>query len=72
MKPLTEPVPFSLETDKRHELHQAALIEKLQKEEYESYLKKQFVAQPLMDVEPFVPKPSDKAPVQPEPITLNT
>ena len=69
---LTEPQPFKLRTEQRGALHQMTLQEKLEMEEHESMLKKNFVANPIPDFEPFVVKRSDKPVVVPEAFSLNT
>jgi hypothetical protein len=71
-KTLTEPKPFDLSTEKRGHLHQAHFQEKLEKELEEVFMKKNFVANPIPELEPFVPKKSDKPVVMPEPILLRT
>ncbi|KAJ3178246.1 Protein tpx2 [Gaertneriomyces sp. JEL0708] len=72
MKPPTQPEPFSLETDLRGEFAKLSLQEKLQEEERERRRRKEFRAQPLPVVEPFMPQPSHKPLTDVENVVLHT
>ena len=69
---LTEPAPFHLETEKRGAVYQSQFTESIQKKVAEDEKLKKFIANPLPDDLPFVPKLSDKPLVVPDDIVLNT
>jgi targeting protein for Xklp2 len=69
---VTEPKPFSLETDLRGAISQAHLTEKLSKQEQERKEMKKFVAQPIPKTGPFVPNPSEKMLTEVQNLTLHT
>ncbi|KAJ3042781.1 Protein tpx2 [Rhizophlyctis rosea] len=70
--PVTEPHPFRLETDIRHMFHQMTLEERLEKERAEEERAKNFKAQPLPHVEPFIPKKSERPVTDPDEVLLFT
>jgi hypothetical protein len=72
MRGLTEPVPFQLGTEKRGEIYQAALQEKLEIEIQKEMEMKAFVANPLPESRPWIPDLSDKKMTVPDNLLLNT
>jgi hypothetical protein len=65
---VTEPVPFNLQTDFRGELYQQQFQEKVK----ELNTVKPFHANPVPNLEPFIPKRSEKALTEVEGFSLNT
>lgn len=57
---ITEPEPFNLATDIRGEIQQRAIREQLEKEQMEVEKAKEFHANPLPSMEPFIPARSAK------------
>lgn len=72
MRSLTEPVPFQLDTEKRGEIYQAHLQEKLENEMQKEMEMKSFVANPLPESRPWIPVLSDKKVTVPDNLVLNT
>lgn len=69
---MTEPVRFKLDTDKRGEIYQAHLQEKLEQEMKKEMEMKAFVANPLPESRPWIPDLSDKKMTIPDNVILNT
>jgi targeting protein for Xklp2 len=65
---ITEPVPFNLQTDFRGELYQQQFQEKVK----ELTAVKPFHANPMPNLEPFIPKRSEKPLTEVEAFSLNT
>jgi targeting protein for Xklp2 len=57
---ITEPEPFNLLTDIRGEIQQRAIREQLEKEQISMEKAKEFHANPLPSLEPFIPARSTK------------
>ncbi|KAI9209706.1 uncharacterized protein BJ171DRAFT_484818 [Polychytrium aggregatum] len=69
---ITEPEPFQLETDLRHDIHSKRLEEKTRRQIEDEERQRQFQAQPLPDGDAFIPKRSNKPLTISENVTLHS